>query len=54
MIVSDRHGKNIRRIGKKDDLDGWVVADSGANYAVFSQEGEEVRLELNDDPSLRN
>ena len=54
MIVSDRNGKNIRRIGKKDDLDGWVVAHSGANYAVFSQEGEEVRLDLNDDPSSRN
>jgi chromosome partitioning protein len=51
MIVSDRHGKNIRRIGAKDDLDGWTVTDAGANYAVFSQEGEEVRLVLNEEPS---
>ena len=54
MIVSDRESKNIRRIGAKDDLDGWTVADSGANYAVFSREGEEVRLDLNHDLSLRN
>jgi chromosome partitioning protein len=54
MIVSDRQGKNVRRIGAKDDLDGWTVADSGSNYAVFSQEGEEVRLVLNDEPSSGN
>jgi chromosome partitioning protein len=51
MIVSDRQGKSIRRIGAKDNLDGWTVADSGANYAVFSQDGEQVRLVLNDEPS---
>ena len=51
MIVRDRQGKSIRRIGAKDDLDGWTVADSGTDYAVFAQEGEQVRLELNDDPS---
>lgn len=49
MIVSDRSGKIIRRIGAKDDLDGWTVADSGANFAVFSQEGEEVRFMLNEE-----
>lgn len=49
MIVSDRAGKIIRRIGAKDDLDGWTVADSGANYAVFSQEGEEVTFMLNEE-----
>ena len=51
VIVSDRQGQNTRRIRTGDDLEGWTVADSGANFAVFSQEGEEARLVLNDDPS---
>ena len=48
VIVSDRQGRNIRRIRTGDQLEGWTVADSGANFAVFSQEGEEARLVLND------
>jgi chromosome partitioning protein len=51
VIVSDRQGPNIRRIRTGDDLEGWTVADSGANFAVFSQDGEEARLMLNDEPS---
>ncbi len=51
MIVRDRQGKNIRRIAAKDDLDGWTVTDAGVDYAVFSHEGEKVRLVLNDEPS---
>ena len=51
MILSGRKDNTVRRIGAKDDLDGWTVADAGANYAVFSQEGEEVRLVLNDETS---
>ena len=51
VIVSDRQGQNTRRIRTGDELEGWTVADSGANFAVFSQEGEEVRLVLNDEPS---
>lgn len=49
VILSDRRAKTIRRIGAKDDLDGWTVTDAGANYAVFSQQGEEVRLVLNEE-----
>lgn len=51
MILSGRKDNTVLRIGAKDDLDGWTVADAGANYAVFSQEGEEVRLVLNDETS---
>jgi chromosome partitioning protein len=54
MIVSDREGKSIRRIGAKDSLDGWTVKDTGEDYAVFSQDGEEVRLVLNDATVSRN
>ncbi len=49
MILSDRHDKSIRRISAKDDLNGWTVTDVGSNYAVFSQNGEEVRLVLNEE-----
>jgi len=49
MILSDRHDKSTRRVSAKDDLDGWTVMDAGSNYAVFSQEGEEVRLVLNEE-----
>jgi len=48
MILSGRHDKTIRRVRAKDDFDGWTVMDAGSNYAVFSQKGEEVRLELNE------
>ena len=49
MILRDRHDKSSRRVSAKDDLDGWTVMDAGSNYAVFSQEGEEVRLVLNEE-----
>lgn len=49
VILSDRRAKTIRRIGAKDDLDGWTVTQAGSNYAVFSQNGEEVRLVLNEE-----
>lgn len=49
MILSDRYDKTIRRISAKDDLNGWTVTDIGSNYAIFAQNGEEVRLVLNEE-----
>ena len=49
MILSGRHDKTIRRVSVEADLDGWTVMDAGSNYAVFSQNGEEVRLVLNEE-----
>ncbi len=49
MILSDRHDNSVRRLGADDDLDGWTVTDAGADYAVFSQNGAEVRLVLNEE-----
>jgi chromosome partitioning protein len=49
MILSDREGKTIRQINTNDTLDGWTVADAGADYAVFSQNDQEVRLVLNEE-----
>ena len=51
IIVSNRHNKTTRRISAKDDLDGWIVTDAGSNYADFSQKGQQVRLELNEEGS---
>lgn len=49
LILSDRHDKITRHVTAKDDLDGWTVMDTGNNYVVFSQQGEEVRLVLNEE-----
>ena len=49
MILSDRHGDTIRRIDAEGSLDGWRVADAGDDYAVFSQDDQEVRLVLNEE-----
>jgi chromosome partitioning protein len=48
IILSDRRDRSTRRVSANDDLDGWTVMDAGSNYAVFHQEGEEVRLVLNE------
>jgi len=49
LILRDRFEHNTRRINENADLDGWIVKDSGPDYAVFAQNGEEVRLVLNED-----
>ena len=48
LILSDRHDRTTRRISRDADLDGWTVRDSGPDYAVFAQNGEEVRLVLHE------
>jgi len=49
LILRDRVEDTSRRISDDADLDGWVVQDFGADYAVFAQDGEEVRLVLNEE-----
>ena len=46
LILSDRHDHTSRLVSAGVNLDGWVVTDTGRNYAVFAQNGEEVRLAL--------
>jgi chromosome partitioning protein len=48
LILSDRHDRTTRRISRDADLDGWIVRDAGPDYAVFAQNGEEVRLVLHE------
>jgi len=46
LILRNRVENTSRRISDDADLDGWIVQDFGPDYAVFSQNGEEVRLDL--------
>jgi hypothetical protein len=46
LILRDRVEDTSRRISDDADLDGWIVQDFGPDYAVFAQNGEEVRLNL--------
>lgn len=48
LILSDRYDHSTRKISTDTDLDGWTVRDSGPDYAVFAQNGEEVRLVLHE------
>lgn len=47
LILTDRVDKSSLRMTDDANLDGWIVADVGSDYAVFSQFGERVRLDLN-------
>jgi len=49
MLVSDRLDRTTRSLREDDELDGWAVIDTGADYAVFAREGRHVRLMLNED-----
>jgi chromosome partitioning protein len=44
LILRDREENISRRISDDADLDGWIVQDLGTDYAVFAQNGEQVRL----------
>ncbi len=46
LILNDREDLTTRRLGAGVDLDGWIVTDTGPDYAVFALNGEEVRLGL--------
>jgi chromosome partitioning protein len=46
LILNDRDDQTTRRIRSGADLDGWVITETGPDYAVFAQNGEEVRLAL--------
>ena len=48
LILSDRYDHSTRKISTDAGLDGWSVRDSGPDYAVFAQNGEEVRLVLHE------
>jgi len=46
VILRDRGDDTTRQVVAGESIDGWTVADAGADYAVLAQDGEHVRLEL--------
>jgi hypothetical protein len=48
-MLSDRQDHTTVRLTDDNDLDGWVVKESGPDFAVLGYEGDEVRLLLNED-----
>ena len=49
LMLSNRSDNTTRRVSEDIDLDGWTVTDAGRDYAVLVQNGERVRLVLNDE-----
>ena len=49
VILRDRSSRETRRVTTDLDIGGWLVTDAGRDYAVLAQNGEEVRLELDEE-----
>ena len=46
VILEDRDNRTTRRVTTGEYFEGWSVTATGRDYAVFAQNGEEVRLEI--------
>lgn len=46
LMLSDRYDHTSHRVSADANLDGWIITDAESDYAVFAQNGEEVRLVL--------
>lgn len=49
LMLSNRSDNTTRRVSEDVDLDGWTVTDAGRDYAVLVQNGEQVRMVLNEE-----
>ena len=49
LTLSNRSDNTTRRVSEDLDLDGWLVTDAGRDYAVLVQNGEQVRMTLNEE-----
>jgi len=49
LLLSQRDDRTTHRIRAGNDFDGWRVTDAGADYAIFTQNESEVRLEVPDE-----
>jgi chromosome partitioning protein len=49
LMLSNRSDHTTRRVSEDLDLDGWTVTDAGRDYAVLAQNGEQVRMVLNEE-----
>ena len=52
LVLASREDDHTVNLVPGDRLDGWVVTESGPDFAVLAQKGEQVRLQLSED-SLR-
>ena len=49
IILADRRDARTVNVAQGGKLDGWTVAESGPDFAVLVQDGEEIRLQLNEE-----
>jgi len=46
VILRDQQDNSTRQVVTGQDVDGWIISDAGADYAVLALDGAEVRLDL--------
>lgn len=49
LLLSDRKENKTRHVNVGGEFDGWTVKNTGTDYAVLTQNGEDVRLVLSED-----
>ena len=48
VILKDRNDQTTHQVITGAEIDGWVMAEAGRDFAVLTQDGERVRLDLNE------
>jgi chromosome partitioning protein len=48
VFLEDRANRTTRRVTEDSAVDGWLVSAAGDDYVILAQNGEEIRLELNE------
>jgi chromosome partitioning protein len=49
IVLASRRDDHTVSLTHGGELDGWVVTESGPDFAVLVQDGEKIRLRLNED-----
>jgi chromosome partitioning protein len=49
IVLADRRDEQTVSLSQGGELDGWVVTESGPDFAVLAQDGEQIRMRLNED-----
>lgn len=50
LVLTDRTNRTTVQLAPGEHLEGWAVKETGTDFAVLAQHGEEVRLQLSDEP----
>jgi len=48
LVLTDRTNRTTVHLAADRELEGWAVKETGTDFAVLAQHGEEVRLQLSD------